>query len=174
MATWDVLQLQRTLFARIAEYVDGVGQLAASGIMEPGEWMRDYTKLWSGVIGDVGEFVLGATPAAAHVPVPTYAVQVPANEGRPVRFVVPPAAFPGDAKEVEITTAGLVKRGGGKVLAPPRHLRLVPRIVPKLDGHAELKIFPLRDVVERGERYSGFVWTEPAGVPIAAIDVEIM
>ena len=174
MATWDVLQLQRTLFARVAEYVDGVGQLAASGIMEPGEWMRDYAKLWSGVVGDVGEFVLGATPAAAHGPVPSYSVQVPADEERPVRFSVPRAAFPGDAQTVEITTAGLVKRGGAKVLTPPRHMRLVPRIVPRLDGHAELKIFPLRDVVERGERYRGFIWTEPAGLPIAAIELEVI
>jgi hypothetical protein len=121
--------------------------------MEPGGWMRDYAKLRSGVVGDVGEFVLGATPAAAHGPVPTYAVQVSAGEERPVRFSVPRAAFPGDAETVEITTAGLVKRGGAKVLSPPRHMRLVPR----LDGHAELNIF-----------------RRPAGLPIAAIEVEVI
>jgi hypothetical protein len=171
MATWDVFRLQRTLFARVAEYVDGVGQLAATGIVEPGEWVRDYANLWSGLIGDVGEFLLGATPSADRVP--TYPVQVHPGEAATVRFAVPPAAFPANTETVELATDGLVKRGGARVLPPQRHLRLLPAAVSRLDLHCELKIFDLRDVVAHGERYRGVVWTQPAGVPIAVIDVEI-
>jgi len=172
MATWDVLQLQRTLFARVAEYVDGVGQLAATGIMEPGEWVRDYSKLWSGIVGDVGEFLLGATPAADRVP--AYSLQVRPGEAATVRFAVPSAAFPAGADTVELVTAGLVRRGGARVLTPPRHLGLVPAVVRRGDLHCELKVFALRDVVARGEHYRGLVWTEPEGLPIAVIDAEMV
>jgi hypothetical protein len=172
MATWDLDRLQRTLVARFAEYVDGFGQLAATGIMEPGEWVRDYAKLWSGVIGDVGEFLLGATPATDGIP--TYSVEVAPGEAGTVRFVVPQAAFPAGAETVALSIDGLVKRGGARVLTAPRHMRLEPAVVSRLDRHSELKIFGLRDVVAQGEHYRGIVSTEPAGVPIAVLDVVIV
>lgn len=172
MATWDPLRLQRTLVARFAEYVDGVGQLAASGIVEPGEWVRDCANYWSGVINDVGAFVLGATPAPDRLPISSGHV-VP-GDGATIRFVVPPAAFPADVNTVDLAIAGLVRRGGARVLTPPRHMQLVPAAVTRLQPHAELKIFNLRDVVAHGERYRGVVWTEPAGIPIVVIDVEVV
>jgi hypothetical protein len=72
--------------------------------MKPGEWVRDYAKLWSGGIGDAGEFLLGATPATDRVP--TYSVQLRPGEAETVRFAVPQAAFPADADTVELATDG--------------------------------------------------------------------
>lgn len=176
---------------RTSEYLQALGELAAQGSFEPGEYIGESAKLWSNVVGEIGDWM---KPESGRLDPPLGLIslcrgKVKARSGtRPVTIDLPVEVFAQEADDAVIllSTDGLLRRfeprSAGRpvlLLEPERNLRLHPNQVSK--GHprsVELKVFDVPDTILAGEVYEGLVWgtvvSDGRRLPVAAVEVTIV
>jgi hypothetical protein len=166
------MRFQRNFLLRVSEYFDSVSDLAATGSVDPGAWIRDYAAFWSGVVEDVGDWTLESErdirPWREWLVV--FKSRVPEGANGSVRIDVPLEAFAEKdtpATTLTLVTDGLATRGGGKFLAFPQYVRLDPEDVTRLHRRTHLRMFDVQGVVRAGQIYRGLIWTRD--VPLMAV-----
>lgn len=190
----DFVRFQQRVLARMSQYFGEVSQLAGTGLVEPGEWIRDYARFWGALVGDAGDWAR-ESPTRRRGPrhregwPHLFRGRVHRREGAYLPFAIPREAFPDDDPETRfvLTTDGLVKRGGGEpVPKPEQNLRFDRDHVTLMDRSRKLKFFDLKGLVAPQEVYRGLVWMREEdkkmgdkkkdllNLPVAAIEIEIV
>jgi hypothetical protein len=186
------LRLQRRLVLRTSEYFQGIGEIAAKGAFEPGEYIGKSAQLWSNVVGDVGDWLKpdserALEPSRALIGWFGGSIVARSGSGR-LDFSVPTELFPREDSVLVLSIDGLIRTflptSPGRpvlLLEPGVHLELEPREVTR--GHprsVRLRVFDVPDTIQAGERYAGLVWGTLKGgqdrnerFPVAALELDI-
>jgi len=189
----DWIRLQRGLAQRLSGYLASVGELAASGSIEPRGWIKTYATLWSGVIGEVGDWMQRGAEGGLR-PTEEWLSRArgelpPNQQSLAIEFEVPLDAF-GEEDEITLRTDGFRRPGGELVLRPGQHgtgnVEIVPPVAKVGDRRSEIKLFGLRaqaaHPLPRG-LYLALVWAERPGKtgavqesrrPVALIELEVL
>lgn len=189
----DWVRLQRGLVQRLSTYLANVSELAASGSIEPRGWVKSYARLWSGMIGEFGDWMQRGAEGGLR-PTEEWLSRArgelpPDQQSLAIEFEVPLDAF-GDEEEVELRTDGFRRPGGELVLRPGRlgtgNVAIAPPVVTIGDRRSEIKLFGLRaepaHPLPRG-LYLALVWAERTATrrgmqeprrPVALIELEVL
>jgi hypothetical protein len=196
-----LLRLQSSYLGRVAEYTTQVGTLAATRSVDPAAWVNNYAGFLSGVVSDVGDWMLEREGLALQAAVPVFHVEarrkkrlrlvslraagamaflrgkVRTKEGTTwVRVHVPAAVFaglPGQNPKVTLVTDGLFPSVGGTPLTGT-HVRFVPAKVSRTSPETDLSISDVAGAVNKGETYRGLIWVKETGQTIAAVELAVL
>jgi len=179
----DWLALQGDLVGRVSSNLVDIADLVGAGSTEPRRWIEASTKLWSGMIGDFGDWIKqesGRALRPAQEWISRCRLEIPQGQKTvTLTIAVPLEAFQDKrgkklpAIHLEILGVGRVGRRPGASLEPGKHLSFKDPCVKKADRETELTLY---DLPPRflGEVYGGLVWAIETKYPVAALEIEIV
>ena len=173
------LALQESVLNRVADYFENVGELTAENSLEPKRWVDGYAQLWSGLIGDVGDWLEREADTSLR-PTAEWIARARASISRGQRtasvgFEVPLEAFGQDdngVKEITLVSDGFSRGGDQVAIALNDRFRFVPEQVTRDQRWSELKFFNLPSL-QKGI-YSGMVCAEETDLPVALVELQVV
>jgi hypothetical protein len=175
----DALKFQRTLLERFSEFVQGVGEQAGSGMVDPSGYIQTYADLWRGIIADAGDWSAGPDgefrATSDWLKLCSFEVSHTATS-HAHSFTVPLNSFFSDLQEpidkLTLVVSDLANRGGGAVLTN-KYVRLIPPKITRTHPTSSLKLFDLADRLDAGDVYGGLVWARELIRPVMGISIRV-